>query len=44
MSYFELAKLSLELERLLGCRVDVGEDDVVRSNAAGSAFMDARAL
>jgi predicted nucleotidyltransferase len=44
MSYYELAKLSLELERLLGCRVDVGEDDVIRSNAEGSVLMEARAL
>jgi uncharacterized protein len=44
LSYFDLARLALELKAVLGCEVDIGEDDVVRPHAAESIFADARAL
>jgi len=44
MSYFELAKLAVELEAALGCKVDLGEADTVRPHAAASIFADARPL
>ena len=44
MSYFDLAGLALELEALLGCKIDLGEDTSVRKHAAESIFSDARAI
>lgn len=44
MSYFELARLNLELEELLGCKVDLGEDDSLRRQAKDVILVAARAL
>jgi uncharacterized protein len=44
MSYFDLARLALELGDLLGCTVDLGEDTAVRPHAAKSIFADARPI
>jgi len=44
LSYFDLGRLAIELERTLGCKVDLGEDNVVRPASAASIFADARAL
>lgn len=44
LSYFVLGKLAAELEALLGCPVDLGEDDVLKDRAAEGVLGDARAL
>ena len=44
LSYFDLAALALEIEAILGCRVDLGENTCVRPHAAESIFGDARTL
>ena len=44
MSYFDLAGLALELEAVLGCTVDLGEDTSVRAHAAESIFADAKPI
>jgi hypothetical protein len=44
MSYFDLARMAIEIEALLGCKVDLGEDTVVRPHAAESIFADARPI
>jgi uncharacterized protein len=44
MSYFDLARLAIEIETLLGCKVDLGEDTVVRPHAAKDIFSDARPI
>jgi predicted nucleotidyltransferase len=43
-TYFDLARLAGELKLLLGCEVDLGEEDVVRPHAASSILRDARPL
>jgi predicted nucleotidyltransferase len=44
VGYFELANLALELERLLGCKVDLGEDTSIRSYAKDGIEADARSI
>jgi predicted nucleotidyltransferase len=44
MSYFDLARLALELEAVLGCTVDLGEDTSVRAHAAEAIFADAKPI
>ena len=44
IAYFILAKLATELEDALGCKVDLGESDTVRSHASASIFADARPI
>ena len=44
ISYFDLAGLALELEELLGCRVDLGEADVVRPRAADRIHAESRPI
>jgi predicted nucleotidyltransferase len=44
ISYFDLARLAIEIEALLGCKVDLGEDTAVRPHAVGSIFADARPI
>ncbi len=43
-SYFELARLADELNQLLGCHVDLGEDDSLRPHAAPSILQHLRPL
>jgi uncharacterized protein len=42
LTYFDLGRLSVELEALLQCRVDLGEDDAIRAHARDSILADAR--
>ncbi len=44
MSYFDLARLALDIEAILGCRVDLGEDTALRPETAKSILKDARRL
>ncbi|MCO5164496.1 MAG: nucleotidyltransferase family protein [Mesorhizobium sp.] len=44
LTYFDLGRLALELETVLGCKVDLGEDNVVRPYAAVRIFNDARTI
>ena len=44
VSYFELARLHQELEELLGCKVDLGEDDSLQKHAEDRILTSARAL
>ena len=44
MSYFDLAKLACELEEALGCKVDLGEADSMRTHAAAGILADARPI
>jgi predicted nucleotidyltransferase len=44
MSYFDLARLALDLEAVLGCKVDLGEDTALRAHAAKRILADARHL
>lgn len=44
MSYFDLARLALDLETLLGCKVDLGEDTALRSQTAKRILEDAQHL
>jgi uncharacterized protein len=41
LTYFDLGRLSAELEALLQCRVDLGEDDAIRAHARDSILADA---
>lgn len=43
-TYFDMAKLALELERVLGCSVDVGTADSLRPAARIEAERDFRAI
>lgn len=43
-TYFDLARLAGELNILLGCEVDLGEEDVVRPHAARNILRDARPI
>lgn len=43
-SYFDLARLAFEIEAVLGCRVDLGEDTCVRPHASASILSDVRDL
>ncbi len=42
LTYFDLGRLSIELEALLQCRVDLGEDDAIRAHALESILADSR--
>lgn len=42
LTYFDLGRLSGELEALLQCKVDLGEDDAIRTRALQSILADAR--
>jgi len=44
MSYFDLARLALDIEAILGCRVDLGEDTALRPETAKRILKDARRL
>jgi len=44
VSYFDLARLALDLEALLGCKVDLGEDTTLRAHAERRILDDARRL
>lgn len=44
VSYFELGRLANELERLLNCTVDLGEDDCIKPHASASILNDIVAL
>ncbi len=44
ISYFALASLVMDLESVLGCAVDLGEDDVVRVHTRALVLGDARPL
>lgn len=43
-SYFDMAKLALELEALLGCPVDIGTARSLRPDIATAALRDMRPL
>ena len=44
LSYFDLARLALEIEAVLGCPVDLGEDTCIRTHASTAVLADARDL
>jgi uncharacterized protein len=44
LTYFDLARLALELETLLKCKIDLGEDMAVKNYARNKIFSDARPL
>jgi uncharacterized protein len=44
LTYFDVARLTFELEALLHCKVDLGEDTAIKGHAKDSIFSDARAL
>jgi len=44
MSYFELARLSRELQAVLGVPVDLGEEDCLKPSTRAGILSDARAL
>lgn len=44
LTYFDLARLALDLEGLLGCKVDLGEDTTLKSYAADRILADARPI
>jgi predicted nucleotidyltransferase len=44
VTYFDLARLALDLEGLLGCKVDLGEDTALKAHAAPSILADARPI
>jgi uncharacterized protein len=44
LTYFDLAQLALDLEGLLRCKVDLGEDDSLKPYAADRILADARAI
>jgi predicted nucleotidyltransferase len=44
VGYFELANLAIELERVLGCKVDIGEDTSIRAHAKNGIMADARSI
>ncbi len=43
-TYFDLARLALELEALLKCKIDLGEDIAVKEYVRKKIFSDARPL
>jgi uncharacterized protein len=43
-SYFDMAKLAIELEALLGCKVDLGTARSLRPEIAGNIAPDLRPL
>jgi predicted nucleotidyltransferase len=43
-TYFDLAQLALDLEGLLGCKVDLGEDNALKSHTADRILADARPI
>ena len=44
LTNFDVGRLTFELEALLSCKVDVGEDDSIRACASNSILSDARDL
>jgi uncharacterized protein len=44
LTYFDVGRLAFELEALLNCKVDVGEDNAIKDHAKASILTDARAL
>jgi uncharacterized protein len=44
LSYFDLGRLVFELENLLLCTVDLGEDTALKDHARSSILQDARAI
>jgi uncharacterized protein len=44
LTYFDVGRMTFELEALLNCKVDVGEDDVIGDHAKSSILSDARAI
>jgi uncharacterized protein len=44
MSYFDLARLSQQLQAVLGVPVDLGEEDCLKAPARASILSDARPL
>jgi uncharacterized protein len=44
LTYFDVGRLAFELETLLNCKVDVGEDDAIKKHAKDSILRDARAI
>jgi uncharacterized protein len=44
VTYFDLARLTLELEALLNCKIDLGEDIAVKEYVRKNIFSDARPL
>jgi uncharacterized protein len=44
LTYFDVARLAFELEGLLNCKVDLGEDTAIKAHARDSILADLRAL
>ena len=44
LSYFDLGRLVFELESLLNCQVDLGEDTSLKAHARSNILRDARQI
>jgi uncharacterized protein len=44
LSYFDLGRLVFELQGVLKCGVDIGEDTVLKDHARENILRDARAI